>query len=70
MTAGSSSGTQSSEGGIEEGESPPHGSTLEKRNPKWLQDTLKEAPRLRGSTPPSNLFLNRAPKGSVQGARS
>jgi hypothetical protein len=42
-TSGSSSGTQSSGGGIEEEESPPHGATSEKRKPKWLQDTLKEA---------------------------
>jgi hypothetical protein len=42
-TSQSSSGTQSSSGGIEEGEFPPHGATSEKRKPKWLQDTLKEA---------------------------
>jgi hypothetical protein len=42
-TSRSSSGTHYSGGGIEEEESPPHGSTSEKRKPKWLQDTLKES---------------------------
>jgi hypothetical protein len=43
MISGSSSGTQSPDSGIEEGESPPHGALSEKRKPKWIQDTLEEA---------------------------
>jgi hypothetical protein len=38
-----SSGTQSSGDGVEEEDSPPHEATSEKRKPKWIQDTLKEA---------------------------
>jgi hypothetical protein len=38
MIFGTSSGD-----GVEEEESPPQEATSEKRKPKWLQDTLKEA---------------------------
>jgi hypothetical protein len=37
------SGSQSSRDGVEQGESPPWDTTSERRNPKWLQDTLREA---------------------------
>jgi hypothetical protein len=51
-------------GGIEEEESPPQDATFEKRKPKWIQDTLKEAqgsvenPRkvVRESNPPERFF--------------
>jgi hypothetical protein len=39
----STSGSQSSGDGVEQGESPPRDTTSERRKPKWLQDTLKEA---------------------------
>jgi hypothetical protein len=39
----STSSSQSSCDGVEQGESPPWDTTSERRNPKWLQDTLKEA---------------------------
>jgi len=64
-TSVSSSGTHYSGGGIDEEESPPHGATLEKRNPKWIHDTLKEAqgsmgdPRqiVRESKPPERFCI-------------
>jgi hypothetical protein len=39
----STSGSQSSGDGVEQGESPPRDTTSERRKPKWLQDTLREA---------------------------
>jgi hypothetical protein len=39
----STSGSKFSSDGVEQGESPPRDTTSERRNPKWLQDTLKEA---------------------------
>jgi hypothetical protein len=74
MTSGSSSGTQSSDGGIEEGEFPTHGATSEKRKPKWLQDTLKGAqgsvrnPRqvVRESKPPKRFYSYLAMVSSIR----
>ena len=42
-TSGSTTGSLSSVDGVEQGESPPRDTTLERRKPKWLQDTLREA---------------------------
>jgi hypothetical protein len=42
-TPDSTLGSQSSGDGVEQGESPPRDTTLERRKPKWLQDTLREA---------------------------
>ena len=42
-TSKSTSGSLSSEDGVEKGESPPQDTTSERRKPKWLQDTLREA---------------------------
>jgi hypothetical protein len=41
-TPESTSGSQSSRDGVEQGESPPQDTTSERRKPKWLQDTLRE----------------------------
>ena len=59
-TLGSTTGSFSSAYGVKQGESPPRDTTSERRKPKWLQDTLREAhgsvgnPRkaMRESTPP------------------
>jgi hypothetical protein len=37
------------EDGVEQGESPPRDTTSERRKPKWLQDTLREAQGLVGN---------------------
>jgi hypothetical protein len=42
-TSESTSGSLSSGDGVEQGESPPRDTTLERIKPKWLQDTLREA---------------------------
>jgi hypothetical protein len=42
-TSESTSGSLSSGDGVEQGESPPQDTTSERRKPKWLQDTLREA---------------------------
>ena len=42
-TSGSTTGLLSSAYGVEQGESPPQDTTSERRKPKWLQDTLREA---------------------------
>jgi hypothetical protein len=42
-TPESTSGSQSSGDGVEQGESPPRDTTSERRKPKWLQDALREA---------------------------
>jgi hypothetical protein len=42
-TPESNPGSQSSGDGTEQGESPPRDTTSERRKPKWLQDTLREA---------------------------
>jgi hypothetical protein len=42
-TSGSTTGSLSSADGVEQGESPPQDTTSERRKPKWLQDTLREA---------------------------
>jgi hypothetical protein len=42
-TSESTSGSLSSEDEIEQGESPPPDTTSERRKPKWLHDTLREA---------------------------
>jgi hypothetical protein len=42
-TPESTSRSQSSGDGVEQGESPPRGTASERRKPKWLQDTLREA---------------------------
>jgi hypothetical protein len=42
-TLGSTTGSLSSADGVEQGESPPQDTTSERRKPKWLQDTLREA---------------------------
>jgi hypothetical protein len=42
-TSGSTTGSLSSADGVEQGESPPEDTTSERRKPKWLQDTLREA---------------------------
>jgi hypothetical protein len=42
-TSESTSGSLSSGDGVEQGESPPRDTTSERRKPKWLQDTLREA---------------------------
>jgi hypothetical protein len=39
----STSDSQSSGDGVEQGESPPRNTTSKRRKPKWLQDTLREA---------------------------
>jgi len=39
----STSGSQSTGDGVEQGESPPRDTTSERRKPKWLHDTLREA---------------------------
>jgi hypothetical protein len=39
----STSGSQSSGDGVEQGESPSRDTTSERRKPKWLRDTLREA---------------------------
>jgi hypothetical protein len=46
-TLESTSGSLSSGDGVEKGKSPPQDTTSERRKPKWLQDTLREA---QGST--------------------
>jgi hypothetical protein len=43
ITPESTSGSFSSGDGVEQGESPPRDTTSERRKPKWLQDTLREA---------------------------
>ena len=42
-TSGTTTRSLSSGDGVEKGESPPHDTTSERRKPKWLQDTLREA---------------------------
>jgi hypothetical protein len=42
-TSESTSGSLSSGDGVEQGESPPQDTTSERRKPKWLHDTLREA---------------------------
>jgi hypothetical protein len=42
-TSESTSRSLSSRDGVEQGVSPPLETTLERRKPKWLQDTLREA---------------------------
>jgi hypothetical protein len=42
-TLDSTTGSLSSSDGVEQGESPPQDTTSERRKPKWLQDTLREA---------------------------
>jgi hypothetical protein len=42
-TSESTSRSLSSGDGVEQGESPPQDTTSERRKPKWLQDTLREA---------------------------
>jgi hypothetical protein len=48
-TSESTSGSLSSADGVEQGESPPQDTTSERRKPKWLQDTLREAQGLVGN---------------------
>jgi hypothetical protein len=48
-TSKSTSGSLSLGDGVEQGESPPRDTTSERRNPKWLQDTLREAQGLVGN---------------------
>jgi hypothetical protein len=48
-TSESTTRSLSSTDGVEQGESPAHDSTLERRKPKWLQDTLREAQGLVGN---------------------
>jgi hypothetical protein len=42
-TSGSTTGSLSSTDGVKQGESPPLDTTSERRNPKWLQDILRDA---------------------------
>jgi hypothetical protein len=42
-TPESTLGSLSSGDGVEQGESPPQETTSERRKPKWIQDTLREA---------------------------
>jgi hypothetical protein len=42
-TSGSTTGSLSSADGVEQGESPPQDTTLERKKPKWLRDILTDA---------------------------
>jgi hypothetical protein len=73
-TSESTLGSLSSGDGVEQGESPPLDTTSERRNPKWLQDTLREAqgsvgnPRhvVRESKPPKRFCSYIAMVSSIQ----
>jgi hypothetical protein len=74
-TPGSTLGSQSSGDGVDQGESPPRDTTSERRKPKWLQDTLREAhgsvgnPRqaVRESKPPEMFCSYIAMVSSIRG---
>jgi hypothetical protein len=60
-TLESTLGSLSSRDGVEQGESPPQDTTSERRKPKWLQDTLREAQGSVGN-PRQGMWESKPPK--------